>query len=321
MRNEEECQITEGRRRNKSEFRNNLRRRGFRFRESGIPWDAFWNFHSRVLFPILRVAMKKFVLILFAAMSLAGCATGQEQPFAFVQMCDPQLGMGGYEADKVRFKQAVKQINALSPAFVVICGDLVNTADEHSFSDFKAIAAEFKMPCYCAPGNHDVSNTPTAETLRRYRAAMGKDYYSVERDGYTFVVANTSLWKAPVAGESEKHDSWFKETLEQASKKKQPIFVISHYPLFVKGDEETNSYYNLPTEKRRELLGLFEKCGVVAHLAGHTHKTITNDFHGIQMVCSQTTSMNFDQQPFGFRLWYVGSTRPFKQKFVPLEQQ
>jgi Icc-related predicted phosphoesterase len=265
--------------------------------------------------------MKKLSLALFAALSLASGASWKEQPFTFVQMCDPQLGMGGYEADVARFKQAVKQINSLQPDFVVICGDLVNDANEHSFTDFKAIAAGFKMPCYCAPGNHDVSNTPTLETLRHYRAAMGKDYYAFEHNGYAFVVANTSLWKAPLPAEFEKHDSWFKETLEKAERKNESIFVISHYPLYVKRPEETNSYYNLPVAKRQELLSLFERCGVVAHLAGHTHKTITNEFHGIQMVCSQTTSKNFDQQPFGFRLWYVGGTKPFAQKFVPLEDQ
>jgi 3',5'-cyclic AMP phosphodiesterase CpdA len=265
--------------------------------------------------------MKKLFIVFFAALLLAGGASGQKQPFMFVQMCDPQLGMGGYEADKARFKQAVKQINELKPAFVVICGDLINTANETSYSDFKAIAAGFNMPCYCAPGNHDVANTPTPETLRGYRAVMGKDYYEFEWNGYAFVVANTSLWKAPLAGESEKQDAWFKQTLEQAAKKNEPIFVVSHYPLYVKAVEETNSYYNLPAEKRQELLGLFERCGVVAHLAGHTHKTITNEFHGIQLVCSQTTSKNFDPQPFGFRLWYVGSRRPFQQKFVALENQ
>jgi 3',5'-cyclic AMP phosphodiesterase CpdA len=150
---------------------------------------------------------------------------------------------------------------------------------------------------------------------------MGRDYYSFERSGCTFVVANTSLWKAPAEGESEKHDAWFKETLQAAADRKEPILVISHYPLFVKRPGETNNYYNLPTEKRRELLELFEKCGVVAHLAGHTHRTITNEFHGIQMVASQTTSKNFDQQPFGFRIWHAGGTRPYKQEFVPLEVQ
>jgi UDP-2,3-diacylglucosamine pyrophosphatase LpxH len=150
---------------------------------------------------------------------------------------------------------------------------------------------------------------------------VGKDYYSFEHKGCAFVVANTSLWKAPVEGESEKHDAWFKEALQMAAQKQERVFVVSHYPLFVKRPAETNSYYNLPIEKRKELLELFERSGVVAHVAGHTHRTITNDFHGIQIVTSQTTSRNFDQQPFGFRVWHVGETRPFRQEFVPLQDQ
>src|SRR5437762_3249474 len=98
--------------------------------------------------------MKKLYLALVAAHFLTGCASWREQPFTFVQMCDPQLGIGGYEADVARFKQAVKQINALKPDFVVICGDLVNGATTKSFADFNAIKAGFAMPCYCAPGNH-----------------------------------------------------------------------------------------------------------------------------------------------------------------------
>jgi len=261
-------------------------------------------------------------LLLFCAVTLlTGCAHLRPQPFTFVQMCDPQLGMGGYEADVARFKQAVKQINALKPDLVVICGDLVNKPDAKSYADFNAIKAGFTVPCYCAPGNHDVANAPTPKTLRFYRASVGKDYYEFEHKGCAFVVANTSLWKAPVAGESEQHDAWFKEALQKAARKHEPIFVISHYPLFVKHPGETNGYYNLPVEKRQELLELFERCGVVAHVAGHTHRTITNDFHGIQIVTSQTTSRNFDQQPFGFRIWRVAGTRPFRQEFVPLAGQ
>jgi 3',5'-cyclic AMP phosphodiesterase CpdA len=135
------------------------------------------------------------------------------------------------------------------------------------------------------------------------------------------VVANTSLWKAPVEGESEQHDAWFKQTLQNAAQKHVPVFVVSHYPLFVKKPAETNGYYNLPAEKRKELLKLFEQGGVVVHLAGHTHRTITNDYHGIQIVASQTTSKNFDNQPYGFRLWHVGGRKPYRNEFIPLEVQ
>ena len=53
-----------------------------------------------------------------------------------MQMCDTQLGMGGYEHDVRTFKQSVKLINKMQPDFVVICGDLVQKANDKSFADF-----------------------------------------------------------------------------------------------------------------------------------------------------------------------------------------
>ena len=76
--------------------------------------------------------------------------------FTFIQMCDTQLGMGGYEHDVQTFELAVKQINKMAPDFVLICGDLVGKANEKSFADFNRIKGGFKIPCHCAAGNHDV---------------------------------------------------------------------------------------------------------------------------------------------------------------------
>ena len=93
-----------------------------------------------------------------------------------------------------------------------------------------------------------------------------------------------------------------------------------HHPLFVKDAEERETYYNLPQAKRRELLGLFERFGVVALLAGHTHTTTMHDYHGIQMVTSENTSKNFDKHPSGFRVWHVESRQPSRNEFVPLAE-
>ena len=78
------------------------------------------------------------------------------------------------------FTLAVDQINKLKPDFVVICGDLVNKANEKSWADFNRIKSGFKIPCHCAAGNHDVENQPTAESLKLYREKIGKDYYAVD---------------------------------------------------------------------------------------------------------------------------------------------
>lgn len=252
-----------------------------------------------------------------------GPVFSQESPetksFTFVQICDTQLGFGGYEHDKNSFKQAVAQINVLKPDFVVICGDLVGHPKDKSFSDFKRIRDGLTMPCYCAAGNHDVGRKPTSASLKRYRKVIGKDYYSFEHKGYTFVVTNTQLWKAPLKDESEKHNAWVRQTLKEARRKRSPVFVVAHYPLYTKRPDEEDNYYNLPLDTRKELLTLYEECGVVAVLAGHTHRTIINSYKGIQLVNGEATSKNFDKRPLGFRLWKVASPTAAKHEFVPLK--
>jgi 3',5'-cyclic AMP phosphodiesterase CpdA len=276
-------------------------------------WEQLKRMCVRI--PILAVAL----------LPLLGCrhpsTHSAVQSFEFVQLCDPQIGFGGYAADLGRFEQTIKQINALHPDLVVICGDLVNKPDEASFGDFNAAKARLTVPCYVAPGNHDLGNEPTLQSLERYRRLAGRDYFSIEHKGCRFVVVNSQLWKTPVAGETEKQDTWLARTLESAAKHQERVFVVTHYPLFVKEAGEPDNYFNLPLGKRRDLLALFERCGVVAVLAGHTHETGTREYQGIQMVNSESTSQNFDKRPYGFRVWRVGAQRPYQSEFVPLAGQ
>jgi predicted phosphodiesterase len=245
-------------------------------------------------------------------------APGASKGFTFIQMCDTQLGMGGYEHDVKTFELAVEQINAMDPDFVLICGDLVGKANDKSFADFNRIKSGFKIPCHCAAGNHDVGNKPTPASLENYRKKIGKDYFTVEHKGYTFVIANTQLWKAPLEGESEKHDTWFKNALKSAKEKGSPVVVVTHYPLFVKAPDEKENYYNIEPAKRKELLELFEASGVVAMLAGHTHKLVINDYQGIQLVNGETTSKNFDKRPLGFRKWTAKKEGKLSHEYVEL---
>jgi len=265
----------------------------------------------------------KFILILllfFGNSAAVGDVDPNEKPFTIAQLCDPQLGLGGYEHDVNTFTQAVNRINILKPDFVVNCGDLVHYYTEESISDFKDINDGFEVPCYIAPGNHDIGDYPTIETLTRYRKDIGKDYFSFEHKGYTFIVANSQLWKSPLEGESEKHDLWFKQKLQDANDANSPIFVVQHIPLYMENpDEPENPYYNLSIAKRKELLDLFEEYGVIAVLGGHRHETLINDYNGIQLVNPEATSLNFDGRPLGFRIWQVCSPTSIKHEFVPLE--
>ncbi len=241
------------------------------------------------------------------------------EAFTFVQVSDPQLGWGyGYANDVNSLRQAVSHINGLKPDLVVFCGDLVDNFNDASVADFLQIRSELTVLSYCAPGNHDVGNSPTVSRLERYRQALGDDYFSFEHKGYTFVIVNTALWKAPLAGESEKQDTWLRQTLAAASDKNSPVFIVGHHPLFLTSPDEAEEYYNLPPATRGELLTLFETSGVVAILGGHRHQLVINEYKGIQLVNSEATSRNTDGRPLGFRLWYVDSPTSIRHEFRPL---
>lgn len=263
---------------------------------------------------ILRVNISLFFIALFFNVS---CTEKEQDPFSFVQLCDTQLGMGGYEHDVKTFKQAVAQINEIKPDFALICGDLVHNASDSSYSDFLEIMQGFNVPCHVAPGNHDVGNVPNDTTLRFYRETIGQDYFDFENKGYSFVVTNTQLWKEDVADESVKHNQWFEKTLEAQKSRNLPIFVIGHYPLFLESPEEGEEYFNIPPDKRGPILDLFKQSGVVAYLSGHTHELVINQYENIQFVSGETTSKNFDKRPFGFRVWEVSSDT-IQHHFVPL---
>ena len=263
----------------------------------------------------------RMLLVLVLSLCTAVSAAEPQTPgFQFVQICDTQLGFGadGYDRDVESFRQAVRKINAMKPAFAVICGDLVNKPESKAFADFKRVMAEFEVPCHCAAGNHDVGHPATPASLEKFRKVIGKDFYSFKHNGCTFLVVNTELWKAPVGQETEAQDAWLVESLNQAKAESSPVIVVGHHPLFLKQADEKEEYFNIPPDKRTEILRLFQENGVVAMLTGHTHRLVENEHEGIRFLSGETTSKNFDKRPFGFRVWSVDATGSLSHRFVPL---
>ena len=108
-----------------------------------------------------------------------------DAPFFFLQFSDPQFGM--FTADKdfaqetANFEFAIASANRLKPAFVVVTGDLVNKAgDPAQIAEYHRIAAKLDrtIRLYNVPGNHDLENTPTPETVAAYTRAFGPDHYA-----------------------------------------------------------------------------------------------------------------------------------------------
>src|SRR5436190_8138880 len=115
-------------------------------------------------------------------MAAAALGVQNSAEFFFVQLADPQLGAATGDKDFLQetsnFEFAVANINRIKPAFVVICGDLINkTGDPVQTAEYRRITAliDKSVPVYAVPGNHDVGNTPTPETLAYYREQFGAD--------------------------------------------------------------------------------------------------------------------------------------------------
>jgi predicted phosphodiesterase len=260
------------------------------------------------------------VLLLLAA----GCATSrisaqsqQFQPFFFIQMADPQLGMfddnKSIDRDVKQFEQAIAHANRLHPDFVVICGDLINKpgdpAQEQAF--LRACRQlDKRIPLYLVSGNHDVTNTPTTQSLDHYVQVMGRDYYAFDRHNCHFVVLNsTVLWKPQNAPrQRDAQLAWVRKDLAEVKSRATPpthIVVFAHHSLFLERADEPDQYFNLPMEIRRPLLDLFHASGIKHVFAGHYHRCADARDGELEMTTSGPVGKPLGKDPSGFRIVIV----------------
>src|SRR4029077_12699576 len=144
------------------------------------------------LLSIETMTLQRFL----AALLCAGALCAQ----TFIQMSDPQFGMYSkdqeFAQETANFEFAIASANRLKPAFVIITGDLTNkSGDAAQTAEYKRISAKLDpaIKLYSVPGNHDVGNEPTKESLASYRGRYGADYYSFRSgDIYGFVL-NSNL--------------------------------------------------------------------------------------------------------------------------------
>lgn len=212
-------------------------------------------------------------------LALAFAATLAAQ--TFIQMTDPQFGMyaenKGFAQETANFEFAVATANRLKPAFVVLTGDLVNAAgDAAQIAEFKRVAGRLdpSIRLFLMPGNHDVGNEPTKESLAKYREQFGPDYYTFRMGDIIGIVLDSSLEKDPhnVPEEAGKMEAWFRTELAKAQRDKH-VIVFQHIPFFLKDANEEDRYEDIPRETRQRYLKMLHEYGVKQVFAGHYHST------------------------------------------------
>lgn len=257
------------------------------------------------------------LMALAALLAAASPASAQEQwdgPFFFIHMADPQLGIATKNKDFVEearnFRQALEEANSLGPAFILICGDLVNRpGDEAQIAEFFRIIEEKKdpaVPIYWTSGNHDVSGAPTPERLEFYRERFGPDRYAFSHGGCRFISLNSTIIAAPkrVIDEELEQRAWFEAELKDASADGAThIIVFQHHPWYLDSPGEEYVFYNtIARQYRKPYMELMAEHGVTATLAGHIHRNNVAAEGEMVMVCAGPICRPFDGSNPGFRV-------------------
>jgi predicted phosphodiesterase len=247
-------------------------------------------------------------------LALAFAATLAAQ--TFIQMSDPQFGMytenKGFEHETANFEFAVATANRLKPAFVVVTGDLVNAAgDAAQIAEFKRVAGRLdsNIQAFLMPGNHDVGNEPTKESLAKYREQFGPDYYTFRVGDITGIVLNSNLEKGAqnVPEEAAKMETWFRGELAKAQRDKH-VIVFQHIPFFLKDANEEDRYENVPRETRQRYLKMLHEYGVKQVFAGHYHNTSEARDGDLEMVTTGPVGKPVPPARSGFRIVTVTPT-------------
>lgn len=143
----------------------------------------------------------------------------------FIQASDPQFGMFtencDFRQETANWEFVIANVNRLKPGFLVVTGDLTNQEGNRAqIAEYQRInrTLDPAIHLYNVPGNHDVGNEPTPETLAAYGRSYGPDFYSFRDAGVYGIVLNSSLFKSPrhAPEEAAKQERWLEEELAKA---------------------------------------------------------------------------------------------------------
>ncbi len=258
-------------------------------------------------------------LLFLLLLALAPAARAAEEPFFFIQLSDPQLGMftnnADFTQDAANFEFAVAAVNRLRPAFVVITGDLVNKpGDAAQIAEYRRIVGRIDpaIPVYNVAGNHDVQNVPTPASVQAYVSIFGPDRYAFRFRGLAGIVLNSSVIHSPDRTPEllAAQDAWLRAELMRAkSDGSRHVVVFQHHSWFLNTASEPDQYFNIPLARRLAYLSLFREFGVRYLFCGHYHRNAQGRDGALEVVTSGPVGKPLDQAKSGLRVAIVREDR------------
>jgi 3',5'-cyclic AMP phosphodiesterase CpdA len=259
---------------------------------------------------LLHKSINKSIIILAILLVVTGTTFSQNKnqnnPWFFIQLTDPQLGMfennKSFEKETILYEKAIVGINNLQPDFVVITGDFIH--DQNSsvqINEFKRITAKInsEIPVYYVPGNHDIGQVPDRHSLKKYKKNYGSDRFSFKHKGSNIIGFNTGFIKAKQKKPEQKQYKWLNKKLKGDA---AHTILFCHYPFFNKNIDEPEAYSNLGIEYREKYLSFFEEHSVDAVFTGHHHNNALNSYGDIELVTTSAAGKPLGDAPSGMRI-------------------
>lgn len=173
-------------------------------------------------------------------------------------------------------EEIISEINRLRPDFVMNVGDMIEGYSDDideirgEWEEYLKQIGDFSVPLHPTPGNHDIWDDDTGQSLKLYEEFMGRPDYSFDYFGLHIVVLDTSRWEGSDELPQEKLD-WLAEDLVN-NRDAFYTLVFFHKPFWF----ETLAHGNPDP-----LHEIFKKYGVDAVFNGHFHEYFSGEYDGI----------------------------------------
>jgi len=268
-----------------------------------------------------------------ALICLAASAHAQSaSEITVAQISDTHLGDKHAPHAAENLRHAVEMINDRHPDAVVLSGDIGENPE--AWEQARSILKKLKPPLYYAPGNHDVHSND----VERYRKVFGKDYYTFEVRGVTFVVIDSELLgnydkyeaKQPMPlppeteEESERMLSWLSglrggEKGDSRDDAKKIMIGVQHISVFRDGSfPDAKPYWIVSDPYRSKEMKLLHDLGIKDMLVGHWHNGRVFEKEGITWHVAPATSWLPWGGELGFAMHNISANGDVHTEFVSL---
>ncbi len=171
----------------------------------------------------------------------------------------------------VVFKRILDAVAGERPAFLLHTGDLVGRGSEKAFQAFRALVADFPLPFYPVPGNHDGSLLGDLADYLRYSGAPAA-HYSFDYGRAHFALADSHRGSL-----STEEMAWLDADLAATA---QPLkIVVLHHPPF-----DPNGSSHIMAGGNEAFMQLMVKRGVRYVFAGHIHEFAEGRRDGVTYI-------------------------------------